>query len=173
MNPPVRDSLPEIDAMRSGVEYRFPVVCRGMTVLMRPLTSLEIVRITQQVNAEIMAKPEVERVGILTSVMLSSAKLEVATTSDVGVDNPKLSRLIIERMTHSEITYLYKQWLAGCDKCDPALEELSTDEVNLLLEEVKKNKDIRTALIDRSFLELANMCRLLMQQESPVASSSG
>ena len=159
--------LPELQAMRLGVEYRFEVNVRKFKVFLRPLSAVEIVQSTREAQQALMDMPEEDRVAVSESILLCTKKLIKASTSDVGVNDPKLTDYVMERMTADEMDLLWKQYLAGCKRCDPALEEMPVDEVKALVEEVKKNpREVVSTLTGKSFWELVNISRHLIQQES-------
>lgn len=156
--------MPQLDAMRMGVEYKFAVKCRGLNILMRPLSSFEIVQAAHNVADRLSDMQPHKRAGVVESLLLAGEKLELASTSDVNANDPQITKAIIERMTPDEVDYLWKQYCLGCERVNPSLEKMSTEEVAQLVAEVKKNPArMFQTLIDLSSLQLANICHLLLQ----------
>ena len=164
-----------LSAMREGINYRFKIRCRGLEFTARPLSCFEVVRATQEVADQVEELEHKYRNSITESLWMASKKLQKATTTDVGSNDPKLTDYEIERMTPDEIDYLWKQYVAGCAKVNPCLEEMANDDILALVSQVKKSPNLGLALIDLSFLELANICRRLLTttEDSPTDKLSG
>lgn len=166
--------LPELEAMRAGLSHDFEVKIRNFKVRLRPLAAIEIVQATREAQRDLMDMPEEERVAVAESILLCTKKLIKASTSDVGKNDPKLTDYIMERLRPDEMDFLWKQYLAGCNRCDPALEEMSFEDVEALVSEVKKSpKETTSILTGKSFLELVNISRHLIQKGSQEANSPG
>jgi hypothetical protein len=78
--------------------------------------------------------------------------------------------MIVSRMTVEEVLHLWKQYIAGKDKLNPALEAIPAEELKELVKEVKKNHSL---VIERSFLELANICQYLLNESQTDSSLGG
>lgn len=159
-----------LEAMREGTNYRFNIRCRGLEFSARPLSCFEVVRATQEVADKIEELDHKYRNSITESLWMASKKLQKATTSEVGSNDYKLTDYEIERMTPDEIDFLWKQYVAGCAKVNPCLEEMKNEDILALVAQVKKSPNLGLAVIDLSFLELANICRHLLTttEDSPM-----
>ncbi len=166
MTPP--DRIEQIDAMRQGVDYRFPVKLRGFSILLRPLSVGESIQVASRVKARMELAPP-EMVHALTSnTYLAGETLVLASTADVDTNDPRLTELIVQRMTPDELQSLFKQYVAGCDRCNPALETMKVEEVRALADELKKNSPDPEALALQltalSLLHLVNLTHFLLVQ---------
>lgn len=155
------DTLPELEAMRDGVEYKFPVTIRKFTVHLRPLTNMEIIHVAREVVEETRRMENASQVE--ESILTSHKQLEKASTSDPETYDPKLTGVFLAKLTPGELDFLWKQYLAGCDRCNPSMEALNKDVVMQLVEQVKKSPNVQFALTDRSFLELVNISLHLIE----------
>lgn len=154
--------MPDIEAMRLGVDYRFPITCRSFTVYVRPLTHQEMVKAAQEVGAEMARMPKSAQTPITEHSLLSKYILSKATTSDVGKTDYELTEPILDRMTPEELTHLFKQYVGNTDRCNPSLDAMSIEEVKELVEMVKKNPQ---QAIGCSFFQLVNMVRYLLTND--------
>lgn len=141
MQTPASNPLPELDQMRAGVEYRFPVQLRGWRCSLRPITISEHMTVNQEVINELMGIPEAARNAINENYLLAKKILRIA--SKPGPDSKEegpLQDYLLDRMTVEEVLYAYKQWRRGCEQCDPQLEQMTVDELTALVDKVKKNQ---------------------------------
>lgn len=165
------DGLHQIDAMRQGVEYKFPIKVRGFELMVRPLSLLESNRIAQKVAESMKALPESARNRLTEHTYLAMFTLETASTSDVDSNDPKITQYVLERMTNDEVMAVFKQYASIVERCDPALEFLTQPEIDGLVAELKKNKSEYPAeawdsqLIELSFLQLASLVRSLVTND--------
>ncbi len=153
------DRLPQLDAMRMGVEYRLEIKVREFKMSVRPITITETIQVASKVADKLMTLPKTAQNRITEHVLLAKETLMLASTSDVDVNDPKITDFILDRMTPDEIDNLFKQYVAATDKVNPSLEEMSTERVEALVEDIKKNPSL---LIEHSFLELVNVSRYLL-----------
>lgn len=152
------DRLPSLDSMRMGVEYRFKVEMRGFAITLRPISMMETVTATQETAEYLEGLPVIARNRIAENVVYAKKVLMVASTSAPGVNDYKITGHIIDRMTPDEVSFLFKEYVSGCDKVNPGLEDLPADVVERLADQVKKTP---SQAIELSFLELVNVCRKL------------
>jgi hypothetical protein len=150
----MQTDIPELEAMRLGVNYRQPIVVRNFKCLMRPLTIAETRTITEEVTVELNSLSLDQRNPLTENTQIAKKTLQLASTSDVGATDYKLTDYIMERMTPEEIEYLFKQYSAVTARCNPSLELLSEADMLRLVEIVKKKE---VALIDLSFLQLLSI----------------
>lgn len=166
--PLLDDQIDQLSAMRAGVAYRELIRCRNLTLEVRPLSMLETLQVANEVQGELA---RVGNVGnrLLEHEHLARLTLIKATTSDIGKDDPKLTDLIVQKMTPEEISYLHKQYVAVVDKKNPALELLPVEDLKDLVEALKKSPptELGLHLTELSFLELASLCHALILQGSP------
>lgn len=153
--------IPQIDAMRLGVDYRLELKLREFSVPVRPITISETLEIASRVGAHMARLPEASRNRVTEHVLLAKETLKVASTSDVGKQDMQLTDIILDKMTPDELTFAYKQYVSATDKVNPALEQLSKEEIEDIYELVKKNQ---SQLIECSFLQLVNLARYLLTQ---------
>lgn len=163
--------IPQIEQMRMGVQYRFPVKLRGFTIHLRPLSTDEAGKVFCAVQDRLEQLPkESHRTQAMQQFFFSRETLQRASTSDPDKNDPQLTDLILGRFTTEELAYLLKEYNAGCDGCNPMLENMTEQDIKKLVDEVKKNldgvaplKDLQSRLIELSFLELVNLSMALLQ----------
>lgn len=160
----VHDRIEQLDAMRMGVEYRLPIEVRGFKMYVRPLTVMESVKIASDVHAELVKLPQDARNRLTEHWILARETLKLASTSDVDKNDPKITDLILSRMTNDEIHFLFKQYVAACDKVNPALELINTEEIEKLVEDIKKNnpEELAYQLTELSFLQLTSLAHFFL-----------
>lgn len=154
--------IPQLEAMRLGVFYRQPISIRGFSLSVRPLTHMEMVGCTQNVAEKISRMPMAFQNAVAEHSMLCKEILVLASTSDVGANDPMITEYILDRMTNEELEFLFKQYVSICDKCNPALDSLPKEELERLVAEVKKKPDQATQL---SFTQLVSIVRSLLTSE--------
>lgn len=155
------DRLDQLDAMRQGVDYRLEIKCRNFSVSVRPLTMKETVDVATKVNDNILRLPESARTRLMESTLLAKETLKLATKNDIdSTDEPRLTDYIMDRMTPEELQFIHRQYVQAIDKVNPVMERITKERLDELVEAIKKNE---SALIDLSFLEMANVCRHLTQ----------
>lgn len=154
------NQIEQISAMRMGTEYRGNISVRGFALTVRPLSIGESVAIAAKVVEEVQKLPVNFRNQLTEHFILARETLVLASTSDVGSNDPKLTNMIVERMTNDEVHSLFKQYTALCDRVNPALETLSEEDVKGLVEQLKKNKeepDLVYQLTELSISQLSSM----------------
>lgn len=154
------DNIPQIDAMRMGVDYKFKVRLRGFEIFLRPLTSSENVQITSNVLKHMEGLPASARNPHTEADAHARETIKLASTTDVGKYDPQVTDPMLDRMTSDEIRFLLKEYVAVCDKVNPCLEKMKEEELKALVEDLKKNPSHLTEL---SFWETENVCRALIQ----------
>lgn len=170
-----RETRPELEKMRMGVEYSFPVKLRGFEVILRPLSNSEMMQ-AKSLVASAMANMKLhERSEVMEHNELAKEFLERAS-SPFGEFAPKLPKSLLNEFTNDELMYFYREYLAVCDRVNPALEELPQEALMEMVEMVKKNpsQEIRLGLISLSFGQLTSLALyLLINGERPTDKSSG
>lgn len=160
------DRIEQIDAMRLGTDYRFLVKIRGFEMYVRPLSISETIQVTANTQEKLSLLPPQSRNVLTEHTILAKETLKLASTSDVGRDDIKITDLILDRMTNDEIHYLFKQYIAATDRCNPALELLKPEELTNLVSEVKKNKgeELASALTELSLSQLVSLAHHYVTQ---------
>jgi hypothetical protein len=145
--------------MRMGVEYSFTIAVGGYEVVARPLSVAETLRINSDVAERLsMMRPE-QRTSLAESVLLAKATLIQASASADGKVLGRLTEPILSRMTTQELDFLFKAYVDACEKLNPSLERMSTEDIVKLTDHLKKNtaeaESILTALSRRHLVQLA------------------
>lgn len=163
--------LPQIEAMRLGVMYRFEVKLREWSIYLRPLSVSEVFGVLSTVANRMNAQPVHVRSEMFQQLVFSQETLKRASTSDVDANDAQLTDMFLNRFSTEELAYLLKEYNAGCDGCNPSMEMLSAKQLNALVEMVKKNRPdetdstLRSRLIERSFMDLVNLCQALLTKD--------
>lgn len=161
-----------LEAMRLGTDYRAEVVIRSQAFRLRPLANAETIRVADTVNEILMGLPAHKRHKLTEHTLVARETLKIASTPEFGVNSPTITDFILERMTNDELHGLYEQYVQICDRVNPKLERMAEADVRALVEELKKNKEqarLDLLLIELSSLQLVNVCRSLILEESPQA----
>lgn len=155
------DRISQLDAMRQGVDYHLEIKCRDYSVSVRPLTMKETVDVATRVNDALLKLPEHARTRLMESNLLAKETLKLATKNDMdSKDEPRLTDYVMDRMTPEELQFIHRQYVQAIDMVNPVMEQLSKEEIMAMVDAVKKNG---SALTDLSFLQMANVCRFLIQ----------
>lgn len=149
-----------LTAMRFGVDYYFTVKVRGLELRMRPLSIHEQVGVTNEAAEEMSLKTKTSQNAMTEASLLAIRTLERA--SSPGPDSKVLGRLqahTLQQMTNDELMALYRAYSEGCDKLNPAMETITPEQLDALVESVKKN---HTALKDLPQPRLAQLAAYLL-----------
>lgn len=158
--------FPDLEAMRQGINYRFPVACRGKSWQLRPLSSIEIIQSASETSDRLSKLPEGQQNGITTSLLNAMYQLEKASSEDVGQPG-NLTVVMLERMTPDEVNHIWKQYVRITDKVNPDIEDVPAEELENIVEGLKKNSDPVSLLTDLSISRLVAVClRLLRPTEA-------
>lgn len=155
------DRIEQLDAMRRGVDYRLEIKVRGFSMMVRPLTVDEVMQVAATVQEKMTMIPDSAKNALTENVLLAKETLKLASTSDIGTNDPKITDYILGRMTTDELQCLHKQYVGICDKVNPMLEEMAAAELQALIDALKKSP---LQLTELSFMEMANVCRHLIQE---------
>ncbi len=161
------DSIEQIDQMRAGIDYRFPVMVRDFQLMVRPLSIVETVRVAQKVAEAMKGIPDSARNRLTEHTYLAKETLVIASTSDVGVNDQRITDLILDRMTPDELSYLFKQYVQVCDRANPALESMSIQDLKDMVEGLKKKaeeepEELVLLLTELSHFQLLNVATSLL-----------
>jgi hypothetical protein len=164
------DRIEQLEQMRLGTESRFAVKCRSYSVSLRPLTIAEENKVAVESQVALNNLPENSQNRMYYDQFYTQKVLELASTSSPDVYDPKLTGLIVSRMTVEEVLHLWKQYIAGKDRLNPSLETMPADEVKKIVAALKKSP---LDVIEHSFLELVNVCQFLLNELPPDNSLGG
>ncbi len=165
MNRTPADSIDQIDAMRMGVDYRFRISCRGFSMMARPLSIGESVDVGTKVSERLLSMSDVEKNRLNEHSLLAYETLILASTTDYGTNDPKISEYILRRVTPDELQFLFKQYVAECEKVNPCLELMGSEDIKTLIDVLKKSpkEDLASQLTGLSFIHLLSTCHQLLQ----------
>lgn len=167
MNGNPHDRIEQIDAMRMGVDYHFQIKVRGFNLTVRPLSIQETIQVASNVMERYKATPVTGQNSLTEHIYLAQETLKLASTTMGKGNDPKITDYVMKEMTPDEIQYIFKQYVSGCDKVNPALELMKISEVEALVEDIKKNStgasvELGLQLIERSFSELVSITHFLL-----------
>lgn len=159
----IGNKISEIEAMRMGVDYSFPIALRGFTLNVRPLANSEFTQCYSAVAEQMRRTPEHQRTKIVEDNYLAREFLKKAS-AEYGKYPGSLTDPILDEMTNDEIMYLYKEWLAVCDKVNPQLENMPADRIKAIVEDIKKNPraDLDSQLTELSFGQIRSILSYLL-----------
>lgn len=155
--------FPQLALMRAGVEYQFEISVRNFKVKVRPLSNLEIVQATQDAVSAFEKTPQDRRVNIAISLYHAMYQLERAATKDVGDTVSELPLSLLQMMHNEEVNTLWKQYVRVLDKVNPSFEDFPAEELQNIVDELKKNSDPKSLLTDLSISKLIAVCCLLLK----------
>lgn len=153
--------LQDLDKMRMGIEYKFKVQIRGYNVELRPIEVGEQMEINREVMEWSANTPPALRNAMDENFMLAKKILEKASMTDPErkVIGP-IAEFLLQKMTVDEMMFMYRQYLDGVARVNPALEEMTAEQLKEIAEEVKKSPE---RLTDLSSWQLLNLARHLIQ----------
>jgi hypothetical protein len=165
----------EMESLRQGIDFRFPVDFKGKKIKLRPLSIMEEDQIARDILGLMNDLPAHERNSMSETIRLTQMKLEIASTSDVGVYDPSLPQAELKRLTPPQIDKIFKEWLAGCEKANPAPEKVTAEQLEIFVEALKKStENTGKVLTELSFFQLVDICQFLVNREkSPTDKSLG
>lgn len=153
--------FPQLALMRAGVEYSFEISIRQFRLKVRPLTNLEIIQATSDAADAYSKLPEKQQLSVSASLLNAMYQLERASASDVG-ENSELPLAVLQMMNPEEVNHLWKQYCRVMDKVNPDFQTMSVENLDLMVEELKKNSDPLSLLTDLSISNLIELCRRLL-----------
>ncbi len=154
-----------MELMRAGVEYSFEISIRQFKVFVRPLTNLEIIQATASAAESYERLPDSQRLSVTASLLNAMHQLEKAASVDVG-EVSALPLAILQMMTPDEVNHLWKQYCRVMDKVNPDFQFMSIEELNVLVEDLKKSLDKLSQLTDLSISNLIAVCRHLLSEST-------
>lgn len=162
--------IDQLAAMRMGIDYSFQISIRSFSFRARPLSLVETVKLMQSTMDSLNhLAPGITRSPLLEELTLAKETLVLASTSDVSKNDPQIFPALLDRITPDELLSLYKQYLAGVDRCNPQLEKMDPAKLVELTEQVKKKaKDpasLASMLTELSLLELVSLVPTLLTDD--------
>lgn len=158
--------MDQIDQMRSGVNYRGSIRIRGYELFVRPLSLSETIKVAGNVAARLRDIPAGVRSSLHEHTILAMETIVLASTSDVGANDPQITETVVERMTPEEVQNLFLQYVSVVDKANPALEMLDSAEVQALVDQLKKSptgpSGLAFQLTELSFSQVASIAHWYM-----------
>lgn len=158
-------------AMRMGVDYTFDIRLRGFSVPVRPISVAETLQVASEVSRDMATIPSQSRTNVHEAYLIALYTLQRASRPFDSRVESALTKGTIDRFTSAELLGLFEQYRDGCNRLDPALEEISHERLRELVEAAKKNTSTLTGL-SRKHLETLALY-LLTSADSPEGKSSG
>lgn len=162
-----------LSKMRLGASYSFPIKCRGFEFFARPLSVSEQNQVVTEAQSKIDSMSAMAKNVFSEATLLAQCYLMYASRP---IDKPTtitdVNEYLLNKATPEELQYMYKQYCAIVEKCNPGLELVSGEEIQILVDALKKKKkEMVLALTELSFKDLVSICNhLLTQNESPTDS---
>src|SRR4051812_41623970 len=121
---PSSQTTPELEAMRAGIAYRFPVQIRNFRVTLRPVTIGEHMQINNEIVQELLEVPDNMRHAINENYLLAKKMLKMASKADIDGKEGPLQDYLLDKMTIDELLYAYDEYLQGVAKVNPKIEKM-------------------------------------------------
>lgn len=163
---PRTEDMPQLAAMREGIDFRFPIKLRGFEIHVRPLSIDETMLVYSEVAEALASVPEKMRNRLVEQATLAKKTLVMASTSDVDEKDARITELVLGRFTPDELSHLFKEYTACLERVNPSLDRMAKADLDALVDLVKKNATspdaLASTLTELSFLQLANLTLLLL-----------
>lgn len=157
----------QLQMMRDGVEASFEITVRKFSFKARPLSILEQHHAMKTARAKIKEIDEIDRDGFTEAAIIAQSFL-IPASKPFGAreGDSAVTTYLLDRATAEELQFMYKQYCAIVDKCNPALEEIEPEKLIELVNVLKKKKPQETvsALIELSFAELVHISHSLLKE---------
>jgi ATP-dependent helicase YprA (DUF1998 family) len=153
-----------LELMRLGTNYRFELTLRAFKTMARPLSIAEQTEVASRVLAYMNELPPERRNRIEEDTAKAKVSLELATTFQ-GAQVAGLTQMLLSQLTPAELMHLWQQYVAGTDRVNPSLEQMSAEDLNSMVEALKKSSDAerRELLTTLSFWQLIDLCQSLIK----------
>jgi len=154
ITPSYSDTNAVLAAMRLGVDYTFQIRVRDFVVPVRPLSVSETLQVASDVARDFSTVKAELKTNVHEAYLIALHTLQRASRIpfDSKIEGP-LSRGTIDRFTVAELLALFEQYRDGCERVNPAIEELSTEKLQALVEWVKKNAQPLPTTLSRAHLD--------------------
>lgn len=159
--------LKQVEAMRMGVDYSFPVTFpppRTFSVILRPLSNSEMMKSYSAVGEQLARMPKFAQTKLQEDNFLAREFLKTSS-SPFGEYRPSITDPMLDEMTTDEIMFLYNEWLAIVSKVNPNLEQMPKERLDELVAAVKKNPTLASTLTELSFWQLRDIVRYLLTSD--------
>lgn len=147
----------DLELMREGIAYQFEIKCRKFSRIVRPLTNYEIIKATAAAAEDFQRLPELEQTQNSLSLLNAMHQLVLASAPDVN-ETPTITLALLQMMNPEEVNHLWKQYVRAMDRVNPSFEEMKAEDLSRIAEDLKKNSDPRSLLIDLSISSLIALC---------------
>ena len=152
-----------LEQMRDGASMRYPVKLGTQTFWLRPLTVAERTSMMNILLQEISNLGPQKSTAYHEHTLVARETLKMASKESYDSTTPGvISDYILDRLIEGELLYLYKEYVRIMDRVNPALENLSLEEIKSFIEAIKK-KDMEP--IELSSVQLANICQYLIREQ--------
>jgi len=153
--------------MRLGVNWRWPIRIRDFEVMVRPLSMSETIEVMSRVASELKRAPDIYKNRVHEHALMAKEHLILATTSQPGATDYRLTHPVLNDFTPDEIITMYKEYVSATEKCDPSLETMPADEVRRLVADLKKTsrEDLDSRLTELSFSQLKAITSFLINSD--------
>lgn len=151
-----------LEAMRQGVNYRHEVKVREQKFRLRPLTNNEILDVTDEVLEIMNSLPVFKRHPQREHSLVARLTLMKASTPDVGSSEVGLTDYVLSNMSAEELQLIYNEYVKVCERVNPKLEEMPKEDLDFLVEDLKKSSNLNSQLTDLPISHLVSVCRKLI-----------
>lgn len=145
----------ELEIMRMGVDCRFPVQFGSIKLMMRPLSSAEMVECYGQVAAHMETLPKSHRTDIAENTLRAREFLKRAS-SPFDQYLPQITDAHLDKMTNKQVMAVYREWTSIEERVNPDIETIPEERLKDLVDTIKKNpkEDWAFQLTELSFGQL-------------------
>ena len=162
-------SIDQISAMRMGVDYSFTIELRKFSLRVRPLAISETVKVVSAVSEALSAVPQNMRTILAENLLIAKETIKLASTSDVGSSDVRITDYVMDRMTPEELQTLFKEYVANCDRVNPSLDLMTPAKLEELISTVKKNartpEDVALQLTALSLSQLRSLATFFLTKD--------
>lgn len=155
----------DVDAMRMGVEYSFEVGFprSAKRYRLRPISNSEMMQVYHNVW-EHCAKLPISARNKVSEDHATAREILKQASSPFGEYVPSITDPVLDGLTMDQVTFLYKEWLATCERVNPNVDKMTTEQLQGIVDLVKKNnpEDLEYQLTDLSFWQLRNLASYLL-----------
>lgn len=153
-----------LNALRLGVQFRFNVTLRGLTIPLRPLSMEETILINQRIQEQLLRTPIMATDNYYISALRAKETLQLASTSRPGETDFRITPHELNQWTGDEVNALFREYVSVTDKVNPDVDVMSVEEMEFVIDVIKKKPEAEraSALTELSFSQLkAIICFLV------------
>ena len=129
-----------MDKFRLGIQNRCRVKVRGIELVFRPLTIAESVEVTSASIDKFNKALPSEKHSINESHII--AIISLCKASELKSGTPGVTEDTLKMLTADELGYVFSEYNAMVQSCNPRLETLPDSECIALIEELKKKAHV-------------------------------